>query len=317
MTGTAIPPGPGTDGASAPAGQPGVAFPGQGTKRAETLAAVATHRDHPLVAEMLDRLGAADESGLDLDDTRVSQPVVYATGIAAADALGLDPAAVPATLGHSLGELTALAFAGVLDPFDGLTLALRRGEICRAQQDRRPGAMVAVMGVDSTGVEWIRRQAIGRGGGVLELAGLNGARQTVLSGDTETVRRAVEVAGEVEALAEVLPIGGSFHSPLMLEAIPVWRAAVEGMEFRPPRTTVFSSIDARPHDVPAELAELLVRALLLPVRWRETVLATKAYGVERLWDAGPGETLHKLGRRDRAISFGPAPVGLVAAGDPR
>ena len=287
-------------------GQPdalAIAFPGQGNKPDATVGALARFRQHPLVDAIMTRCGLTDPSGLDLRDTRIAQPATYVCGLAsAAEMLGQD-AAPTAVLGHSLGELTALAQAGALDPWDGLALVERRGQICHAQQQARPGSMIAVMGTDLAGVEWIRRTAIAHSGGVLEIAGLNGRRQTVLSGDTHATQEAVVIASALEVLVEVLPIGGAFHSPLMAEAIGPWRDAVEAVPFKPATTMVVSAIDAGPHSDPDELRELVIRALLLPVRWLDAIRTVRHLGVEHVWDAGPGETLHKLGRREHIVQF--------------
>ncbi|MGH3548694.1 MAG: ACP S-malonyltransferase [Pseudonocardiaceae bacterium] len=279
-----------------------IAFPGQGNKLDATIDALTRYREHPLAAAFLDHF-ALDPSELNLHDTRMAQPATYVCGLASVEEMFGQDASPAAVLGHSLGELTALAQAGVLDPWDGLALAERRGQICYVQQKARSGSMIAVMGADLVGIEWIRRQAIARSGGVLELAGLNGRRQTVLSGDTHTAQQAMTIAGELGVLAEVLPVGGSFHSPLMADAIVLWREAVEAVPFKPASTTVVSTIDAGPHTAPGELRELLIRALLLPVRWLDATKAVRDLGVERVWDAGPGETLHKLGRREHIVKF--------------
>jgi [acyl-carrier-protein] S-malonyltransferase len=284
---------------------PGIAFPGQGNKKDATVAALRRHGEHPLVREFL--AGAEPES-LDLGDTSVSQPATYAAGIASAQE-AFSVTGVPVVLGHSLGELTAAAFAGVLDPHDGFALAQRRGEICHAQQSVRAGAMIAVMGTDVTGAEWLRRQAVARSGGVIEIAGLNGKRQTVLSGDVAAVEACVEVAKEIGAIVEVLPIGGSFHSPLMHGAIPKWREAVEAVEFRAPTVPFVSSVDGQAHDDPMQIRELVIRALLLPVRWLDAMRTVRALGVEQLWDAGPGTTLARLAKRESIVKF----VALEAA----
>lgn len=280
----------------------GIAFPGQGNKRAHLQAALDTYAAHPVVAEFLGRFGG-DPAGLDFADTAVVQPATYATGIAAVQqAYGPEPAA-PLVIGHSLGELTAAACAGILDVWDGFGLACRRGEVCR---DRgRPGQMIAVMGARGQAVEWLRRNAIARAGGVLEVSGFNGARQTVLSGDTDTVAAAIALAGESALLAEVLPISGAFHSPLMADALPAWRRELDSVTFRRGRSRFMSTVDVAEHGDPGEVKELLAQALLLPVRWTEAVRAVRAAGIERLYDAGPGNALTKLGRRDGVMRFLP------------
>jgi [acyl-carrier-protein] S-malonyltransferase len=283
----------------------GVAFPGQGNKRQDVLDALDTFREHPVVAEFHARFGS-DPDALDFNDTAVAQPATYATGIAAAQAGYGRAASVPLVIGHSLGELTAAAFAGIIDVWDGFHLAVRRGEVCRDLG--RPGSMLAVMGARGQDIEWLRRTVLASTGGVLEVAGFNGTRQTVLSGDHRAVVAAIEAAGEFGMLAEILPIGGSFHSPLMSDALPTWRGEVEGVDFRASTTTLLSTVDAQLHEDPLEIRELLIRALLLPVRWTEAVNAARAAGVEVFYDAGPGPALTKLGRREGVVKFRPLPV---------
>lgn len=278
----------------------GVAFPGQGNKRHQMIETLREFRSHPLVAEFLARFGD-DPEQLDFNDTAVAQPATYAAGVAAVQEYFGPQPRIPLVMGHSLGELTAAACAGMCDPWDGFFLALRRGEVCR--DHRRPGSMIAVMGARDSEIEWLRRTVLARRGGVLEVAGYNGSRQTVLSGDDAAVMAAIDVAGENGLLAEVLPIGGSFHSPLMADALPAWRQAVEAIEFRESKTMFISTVDAAVHHDPLETRESLIRALLLPVRWTAAVAVARDIGVPVFYDAGPGDALTKLVRRERVMRF--------------
>jgi len=282
---------------------PAIAFPGQGLKYDALVTALNAHRGHPLVGLFLDRFELADPAGIDLRDTRMSQPAVYACGLACVEATYGTSYRAPVTLGHSLGEITALAHAGALDHRDGFELVCARGAICHDALTACPGAMLAVMGGGQADVEWIRRQAAASSGGVLEVAGLNGRGQTVLSGHAAAVDAAVAMAASLGLIVNVLPIGGAFHSPLLARAVGPWRRAVESTPFAPPQTKVLSAIDAAVHADPAELRELVVRALLLPVRWLDAVCAVRDLGYQQVWDAGPGETLKKLGRRDHIVDF--------------
>jgi [acyl-carrier-protein] S-malonyltransferase len=284
----------------------GIAFPGQGAKPEAITAALRRHREHPAVGMLLRHFRVQDPAGLDFLDTAVSQPATYAVGIAAVHtAFGTEPGelSAPVVVGHSLGELTAAACAGVIGVESGFRLAVRRGALCREQNERRPGAMVAVVGTELDDIEWLRRRALGVSGGILEIAGVNSRRQAVLSGDAEAVATAVRLAEEERLRAEVLPIGGAFHCPVMLDVIPAWRSAVESVAFERPRVPFVSSVDAQVHDEPAEIRELLIRALLLPVRWRDAVRTVAELGVPGLADTGPGDALLKLGRREKLLEF--------------
>lgn len=282
----------------------GVAFPGQGTKRDAMVDALRRHREHPLVAEFHVVMGTSDVASLDFKDTAVAQPGTYVTSIAAVEAAFGHLIDVPLVLGHSLGELTAAACAGVIDVWSGFELAVQRGEICRTYSECRP-AMVAVMGAEPDEIEWLRRQVLATVGGILEVAGINGRGQTVLSGDSSAVKEMIQLAEGEGLKTGVLPISAPFHSPLMADVIPVWREVVEAVEFREGTGTFVSTIDAQVHSDPSEIRELLVRALLLPVRWREAVHTARQNGALRLWDAGPGDTLHKLGKREKIVEFAP------------
>ncbi|NUU24695.1 MAG: ACP S-malonyltransferase [Streptomycetaceae bacterium] len=281
----------------------GIAFPGQGVRAHMLLLALRTHAGHPLVARLSETFGVPDPEALDLADTAVVQPATFAAGIAAAEAAFGPDHRPPVALGHSLGELTAAAYAGFLGVDEGFELAVERGRLCREQSLRRPGAMVAIVGADAGELEWLRRSVLAERGGILDIAGLNSARQTVLSGTPDAVTAAVRVAEGQCLRAEVLPIPGGFHSPLMSDAVPAWHHRLQAADFRPGATRFVSAIDARPHTDPDLVREQLVRGLVLPVRWLEAVRTVRDLGVSGLVDAGPGTTLLKLGRRDRYLGY--------------
>ncbi|RJO70744.1 ACP S-malonyltransferase [Nocardia panacis] len=272
-------------------------FPGQGIAPEKLAEPLARLPDEPMVRRLLDRFGVRRRTDLDLTDTRVAQPVVYVCGLLNALAETDGRAGVPATAGHSLGELTAFVFAGGMSAEDGFEVVVRRGELFHEAQRSEPGIMVVLMGLDLLEVEWLRRSVLAVHPGVLEVANINSERQIVLSGDPVTVRAAVAAAEDRFALARYLPVGAAAHSPLMGVALDRWRAVLARVSLGALRIPVMSGIDCRPHRDPEECVELLVRSLLLPVRWSETVEALRAFGAPAMWDAGPGGVLHNLGCR--------------------
>lgn len=282
---------------------PGVAFAGQGVLPSAVTQTLSQHLDHPLVRSLIARMGTSDLAGWDLTDTRVSQPATYVAGLVAAEACLGATAAVPAVVGHSLGEITALAYAGVLDVEDGLDLTVVRGRLCHEVQRGRPGAMAALTGLEMGAVEWLRRQVVARCGGILDVAAVNERRQVVLSGDCRSVACLVELVEQTRGRAVVLPIGGAFHSPIMVEALPQWQDIVERTRFSPPRTRMVSCIDGAWHDSAEDFRDLLATALVLPVRWLDALEAVGRLGVRRLWEAGPGQGLRRLGRRSEVVEF--------------
>lgn len=290
---------------------PGIAFPGQGVGADAVASTLSKNQDHWLVGALLAHLGSPSIEALDLADIRVSQAATYVAALVAAHGRVGPIADVPVVVGHSLGELAALAYARAIRPEDGLRLALARGQICHAAQRRRPGAMIAVIGLDHGAVEKLRRQVSAEGHGVLEIAGINGRRQTVLSGDRSAVASAAARIEGSAARAVLLPIDGAFHSSLMADALSQWRRVLRSVRLVRSEITVVSCIDALPHREPEMFRELLAAALVLPVRWVDTMDTVRRLGVQRLWEAGPGQVLRSLARRGGVVQFVDVPAQPV------
>jgi len=281
---------------------PGVAFPGQ-ISDAEVLGRGLQRRaGHPLV-RALEQVIDQDPGSADYTDTRVAQPCTYTLGLIRAWESWGEDAPLPLAMGHSLGEITAMAFAGAIDPYDGLRLVRALGEVGHEQYLRRPSALVAVVGLDRDTVEWQRRLVVADSGGILEPSGYNDARQTVLCGDERAVTAMVKYVRDGVGSARRLAIRGAYHSSLMVDVLPQWRAAVAATRFRPPRLPLLSSVDLCVRSDTASLPELLGRWLVLPVRWHEATEVAARRGVAALWDAGPADVLRRIGRRTGAIRF--------------
>ena len=158
----------------------------------------------------------------------------------------------------------------------------------------QPGGMVAMLGGDSHAIAELAR---GLG---LTVANDNAPGQVVLSGPLEMVDTAVELArGDAGARAMKLDVAGAFHSPLMEPAAERLRAALAATPVSEPEFPVWSNGSAAPFvDMRRELAENLLK----PVRWRETLLALRAHGVERFVELGPGALLTGMVKRTLAVA---------------
>jgi [acyl-carrier-protein] S-malonyltransferase len=281
-----------------------VAFPGQGVDPVDTGRILYEHRRAPLVRALARHLRTDDWQGLDLTDTRVAQPAVYTASLlnARREIQRAECLEVAAVTGHSLGELAACAFAGVYSDEAGLQLAIRRAELGHSMQARRLGAMVVVMRLDTEAVEAVRSAAT-RAAEVLVLAVENGPRQFVLSGDHGAAARTLPLVEDRDGVARLLPIGGAFHSPLMDEVAPEFEAAAAAVIERDPVVPIVSSTALRVVSSGNELATVLGRSLLLPVRWPSTLDVLAAAGITEAIDTGPGATLANLARFTPTIPF--------------
>lgn len=282
-----------------PADQPeppfAVAFPGQGVDPVDLGRILTEHDRDPLVDALAERLSTRAWTELDITDTRIAQPCVYVASVLQATGR-VTPTDAAAVFGHSMGELSAMAFAGVFSPLDGLDLMIRRADIGHAANERRGGAMAVVMKLDEPQMEWVRRRAVAEAGGVLDLAVVNGPGQYVFSGDAATVDHVIELINDLEGVGRRLPIGGAYHSPLMLDAVDPYRAAIDSLDLRDPVVPVVSSTTQATVTTAGDVVDVLTRALVLPVRWVETMHAVLALGITRAVDAGPGSTLANLAR---------------------
>jgi [acyl-carrier-protein] S-malonyltransferase len=234
-----------------------------------------------------------------LNSTVVSQPAIYVASLAALESLReSDPAAerdCVAAAGLSLGEYTALAFAGAFTFRDGLEVVRRRGEAMQAAADARPTGMVSVLGLDVARVNELCAEA--DSAGALRVANFLGPSNVVLSGDIAACEAAERRAASMGARTVRLAVAGAFHTDLMRPADQALAAALEKVEIRPPRVPVWSNVDARPHSDPGEIRGLLVRQVVCPVLWEDTVRGLLADGVEKFYEIGPGRVLAGLLKR--------------------
>ena len=256
-------------------------FPGQGSQTPEMRDLVA-HRT-PDLLERVTALVGEDPFPRAGESTRFAQPAIFCASLAGWDALGLEPSAAA---GHSLGELAALAAAGVLAREDALKLVVLRGELMADADD--VGSMLALVGATFEDAEAVAAEA-----GVT-VANDNAPGQVVLSGPRDALARAEEVAKERGRRALPLDVAGAFHSPSMEPAVAPFRAALDETGLHKAAFPVFSCASTQPFtDVRAELAAALTK----PVRWRETVLALHEAGAQRFVEVGPGKVLARLGKR--------------------
>ena len=286
-------------------------FPGQGAQSVgmagplcAALPAARALFDRASAALGYDLLDACVSGPADrLNSTAVSQPAIFVASLAALEQLRVShpdaEAELVATAGLSLGEYTALVFAGAMSFDDGLAVVKARGEAMQAAADATPSGMAAVIGLDAAEVEALAAEA------GLEVANYLCPGNTVVSGPKAGLDRLDQIAAERGGIrATRLAVAGAFHTALMKPADEKVAAALSGIQLSAPRVPVWSNVDARPHTDPAEIRGLLVRQVVSPVRWEETLRGLMAAGVGRFYEVGPGRVLAGLMKRvDRKADF--------------
>lgn len=242
----------------------------------------------------------------ELDSTMRSQPALFVTGLAALELLRREsPDVVDAcqfAAGLSLGEYTALVFAGVLEFEDALRVVQRRGEAMQAASDRAPSGMVSLLGLELDVVRRLCDEA--RQADVLDVANLLCPGNIVVSGSKAACERVAEAAEQAGAMKAIpLAVAGAFHTSLMQSAVDKLAAELQQVPLGRPRIPVISNVDARPHDDPEEIRDLLVRQVVSPVLWEDSMRYLIAQGCNSFHEVGPGRVLRGLLRRiDRKLS---------------
>ncbi len=240
-----------------------------------------------------------------LSTTVVSQPALYVTSLAALESLKVSaPEAVEAcsaAAGLSLGEYTALAFAGVLSFEDGLRLVQHRGQAMQEAADATPSGMVSLLGPEVEVVEDLCAKA--RGEEILQVANLLCPGNTVVSGTRAACERVVALAEETGAARAVpLAVAGAFHTPIMRPADEKLAEVLANVQISAPRIPVISNVDVEVHTDADDIRATLVRQLLSPVQWEKTMRKLMADGYDTFYEVGPGRVLRGLMKRiDRKI----------------
>ncbi len=286
----------------------GFLFPGQGAQHVGMGRQVA--QECPAAAELFARAG--DVLGYDLaakcfegptdelDSTVISQPAIFVTSLAVLEWLKSDrPELVHAcerTAGLSLGEYTALVFAGVMTFEDGLRVVQRRGEAMQEASDRTPSGMVSLLLLEREQVEAICTEATGEGE-LLRIGNFLCPGNLVVSGHIEACRRAGGLAEAAGGRAVPLAVAGAFHTSLMKPADERVAEALAECRLSSPRIPVVSNVDATCHEDPDRLRELLVRQVINPVRWEDSVRNLLDAGIDEFFEIGPGKVLRGLLRR--------------------
>jgi [acyl-carrier-protein] S-malonyltransferase len=290
-------------------------FAGQGAQ------AVGMGKDlyeaYPAARAIYDRAAAAIRAGSEpfdllrisfegpedeLKRTDVSQPAIVVCSLAALAALEaelegkLPPVACAA--GLSLGEYSALCFAGALSLEDTLRLVIARGRHMQACCEREPSGMTSLLGLGAA--ELTPALEAGRKLGPVGIANDNAPTQVVLSGARAALDAATEQAKALGAKRAIpLNVAGAYHSTLMAPAGQALAGDLARAQVQAPRVPVISNVSASEHGSDAAtLRRLLVEQVSSTVRWRETMARMFAQGIERCYEFGPGGVLKGLVRQN-------------------
>ncbi len=296
-------------------------FPGQGAQAVGM--GRELDRDLPAARALFDR--ANDALGFDLrkivfegpgdalEATDVSQPAIFVASLAALEDLkAREPQIVEACAGAaglSLGEYTALVFAGAMDFETGLKVVRKRGQAMQAAAVASPSGMTSVLGLDEAKIDELCARVAPHGR--LWKANMLGPGNIVVSGERSALQHVEPIATELGA-SRVIPlaVAGAFHTPLMTPADNRLAEALAAAEVRAPRLPVYSNVDAAPHGSDANaIRATLVAQVVHGVRWDDSMRRMLADGFDTFYEIGPGRVLTGLLKRiDRKTSCTSVPA---------
>ncbi len=238
-----------------------------------------------------------------LTETKICQPALYVQGFALFSMLQeagkLDD--VTAACGLSLGELTALAAAGVYDFATGLKLVAERGRLMQVACDATKGGMAAVIGGTPEEVQTFCDEFD------IEIANLNCPGQIVISGDNTQVLEAVAASKGRFKLCKPLNVAGAYHSKLMVSARDAFAEYIQDFDFNAPEIAVYTNVTGRRVSAPQDIKDALVSQVVSSVRFEDCLrnMATEN-SVSSFYECGPGKVLAGFGKRiDKTLNITP------------
>jgi [acyl-carrier-protein] S-malonyltransferase len=280
----------------------GLIFPGQGTQTVGMGRSLAEHYE---TAKKLFRK-AGDILGYDLEqlcfegpieqltESRYCQPALFVHQFAAAKVLQelVGQNRFGLAMGLSIGEVTALAIAGVFDFEMGVVIVQNRGNFIQDACAMRSGGMVSVLGAT---VDSVKKLCDLCG---VEMSNVNGPGQIVLSGERDKIQRATEMATEITGgKTMTLNVAGAFHSSLMEPARHRFAEFLQAISFKTPKMKVVSNVTGEIMSDPEKIKELLIQQIVSPVRWWDCMNTAKREGITHFYQCGIGKTLVNMAKR--------------------
>ncbi len=240
-----------------------------------------------------------DGKEAELSKTIISQPAILVTSIAMLEVCkslkGAAATACYASCGHSLGEYTALVFAGAVSLEDAVDIVYKRGKYMQESADSVPSGMTAVLGLADEDVEVICQEASVHG--TVCVANYNCPGQVVVSGENKALEEVAKLVKSKGAKAVSLKVSGAFHSPLMALARVKMTSELERLRVVRAEVPVVANVNAAYVREPEEIKSALIAQITSPVRWTQSMENLFRDGVEEFYEVGPGKVLSGLLRR--------------------
>lgn len=282
-----------------------VVFPGQGSQSLGMLSDIIDA--YPIVLDTLKQ--ASDVLGYDVIDimlhdpdgklaqTEFTQPIMLASDIALWRLFQSRSSSQPSVLaGHSLGEFAALVAAESIMYEDALLLVSKRAFYMQSAVMHGEGAMAAIIGLDNEAISSCCEDVASVG--VVSPANYNSIGQTVVAGEVKAVEAVLlRVKEQGAKLAKIIPVSVPSHCALMQSAMEKFTVDINHTNIKPPKIPLLHNADVLSHQNVDMIKNMLLKQLILPVRWVETIEKLGEMGVKAIIECGPGNVLYGLNKR--------------------
>ena len=271
-------------------------FPGQGSQYAGMFEPVKQYQiAKDFISQYEDQLhyrfnNLTEE---ELQQTHITQPALYTMSAIYTSLLKEEGIIPHYVAGHSLGEFSALYAAGFFSFADGLSIVTLRGKLMQEVANQSTGKMAAIIGLPRNTIVEICAECSQYG--VVSAVNFNSPMQTVISGQTEALQKACELAKASKAkLVVPLAVSAAFHSRLMTPLREPFRKALHSLTLHDTAIPIIQNVDALPHQQHQVIAENLISQLHQPVLWQDSIETLLSLGVTYFVEAGPKKVLAGL-----------------------
>jgi len=223
--------------------------------------------------------------------TSVAQPAISIVSLAYAEVLrelGVEGAV---SLGHSLGEATAIVYCGILSVNDGIRMIQKRGEVMEAGGGK--GTMMAILNIGLPDLDQMCREVTKKLSEPVVVANINTPNQIVISGSLAAIKKVAQCVVEKHGRGIPLGIGGAWHSPFLENASREFSQFLDDLQFRKPERKFYSVVEQRILDDPNDIKDALKRQMLSQVNWITAIENLR--GTHKLFlEIGPSKILRDL-----------------------
>jgi len=233
-----------------------------------------------------------NKAGGTVDQTSIAQPAISTVSLAYAEVLSELGVTATVSFGHSLGEVTAMVYCGVVSFSDGIKMIQKRGEVMEAGGGQ--GTMMAVLNIERPQLEKICEEVTEDTSDSVVVANINAPDQIVVSGSKENVKRVAQFVAEKKGRGIPLQIGGAWHSPYLKNAADDFAKFLDGIEFKKPKRRFYSVVEQAMLESPAAIKDSLKNQMLSQVNWVKAMENVRDKGYSTFLEIGPSKTLKNL-----------------------